>query len=298
MEENKDGEMLCIFKASSRRGSQIFLPPLAKNDSFYDGSIQNFCENEKPSHMRKDLFLKEVYNDADLIGKHSTVSSPNINIGPERKTRIGETFKISKLVDTWFWCNPCLMFLLVSRFLGHFSMVLFFMFLPSLLLEYGFSLEKASLMLTVIGISNTVFRIVVGALMDHPRISPSMLTALGFVLQAVVQCLLPFVNNYAMLMALGGVIGVIQAPYNVGLSIILGEMVPMKNIASTFAKMALFQGIGSVIGPSVAGMIYDITMDIKVLFFVAASINILGGIACGLSIFIYRRTKIKDLNTK
>ena len=85
------------------------------------------------------------------------------------------TFKLSKLIDTWFWFNPSLMLLLLSRFLGHFSLVLFFMFLPTLLLEFGYSLEEASLMLTVLGITNTVSRIVVGAMMDHPRISPAML---------------------------------------------------------------------------------------------------------------------------
>ena len=97
-------------------------------------------------------------------------------------------------------------------------------------------------------------------------------------------------------MVLGGVIGIIQAPYNVGLSIILGEIVPMKNIASTFAKMALFQGIGSIVGPSIAGLIYDITKNINVLFLIAASINIIGGMACASSILISRRTKIKAFN--
>ena len=210
---------------------------------------------------------------------------------------VARSFKLSNLIDTWFWSNPSLMLLLLSRFLGHFSLVLFFMFLPTLLLEFGYSLEEASLMLTVLGITNTVSRIAVGAMMDHPRISPAMLTTVGFTIQAILQFLLPFVENYAILMVLGGVIGIIQAPYNVALSIILGEIVPMKKIASTFAKMALFQGIGSIVGPSISGLIFDITMDIKVLFFIAASINLIGGIACGASILISKRTQIKDLNT-
>ena len=129
------------------------------------------------------------------------------------------------------------------------------------------------------------------------RIIKELLTTVGFTIQAILQFLLPFVENHAILMALGGMIGIIQAPYTVALSIILGEIVPMKKIASTFAKMALFQGIRSIVGPSIAGLIFDITMDIKVLSFIAAIINLIGGIACWVSILISNKTPIKDLHS-
>ena len=308
LKKNVDSELRYNFKASSRRGSRIFLPPLAKTDSFYDGSIQNVVENKKHSLTDKNSSQLASTTNTNLEQRQSTLniskldiekSAPTLQCGiePRKKKSMERTCKLSNLIDTWFWFNPSLMLLLLSRFLGHFSLVLFFMFLPTLLLEFGYSLEEASLMLTVLGITNTVSRIVVGAMMDHPRISPAMLTTVGFTIQAILQFLLPFVENYAILMTLGGVIGIIQAPYNVALSIILGEIVPMKKIASTFAKMALFQGIGSIVGPSIAGLIFDITMDIKVLFFIAAIINLIGGIACGVSILISNRTPIKDLDS-
>ena len=256
--------------------------------SVFQGSNSNLNNNSEYQTKSYQIDNRELKEE----NKEGKILSPAY-IETEAKVK---TLAISKMIDTWFWFNPSLMMFLLSRFLGHFSMVLFFMFLPTLLLEFGYSLEEASLMLTVLGISNTLFRIVVGALMDHPMINPALLTTIGFILQALVQCLLPFLDNYLVLMILGGVIGIIQAPYNVGLSIICGEIVPMKNIASTVAKMALFQGIGSIMGPSLAGLIYDITMDIKVLFLIAASVNIIAGIACGSSVLISRRTKIKQLN--
>ena len=177
----------------------------------------------------------------------------------------------------------------MSRFLGHFSMVLFFMFLPSLLLESGFSLGDASLMLTTIGITNSICRVAVGAMMDHPRVSPALLTSLGFLLQGILQCILPFQTKYIVFIMFGGIFGVTQAPYNVGLSIIVGEMVSMDKLPSTFAKMALFQGIGSIVGPSLAGVVYDMTNSVKLLFFVAASVNIVGGVTCGISTYIFNK---------
>ena len=192
IENNVDKQLQYKFDASSRRGSRIFLPPLAKSDSFYDGSVQNVVEIKSSCQIKKDSTDGDLDLNKNFARRQSTVNLSKLDIESRNKKCMKKTLKISNLIDTWFWFNPSLMLLLLSRFLGHFSMVLFFMFLPTLLLEFGYSLEKASLMLTVIGISNTVFRIVVGALMDHPRISPAMLTTVGFILQAILQCLLPF----------------------------------------------------------------------------------------------------------
>ena len=170
-------------------------------------------------------------------------------------------------------------------------MVLFFMFLPSLLLKCGYSLGEASLVLTSISITNTVSRIVFGALMDHPKVSPTLLTTLGFMLQALLQFIIPFNYNYILFVLFGIMFGVVQAPYNIGLSIILGEMLPTGKLASAFAKMALLQGTGAIVGPCVAGFIYDTTNNVQLLFFLAASISVISGLSCGMSAYLFNKTK-------
>jgi MFS family permease len=284
IEKNTDGETEFVFQPSQRRGSKILLPPLAKHESFYDGSIKDLSEIDSMPRSKK----KSPDNNGDVKFRPSIVNVSAFDKDAQSKD---SGFILWKFIDPEFWCNPSLMLLLISRFLGHFSVVLFFMFLPTLLLDRGFSLGQASLMLTALGISNSIFRITVGALMDHPRVSPALLTTAGFILQGIIQCMLPFLDNYVIFLVFGGVMGCVQAPYNVGLSIILGEMVPMEKIASTFGKMALFQGIGSIIGPSVAGLIYDVTNDVKLLFFMAAGVNFIAGIVCGVSGYIYNKSK-------
>ena len=284
IENNKERDTEFIFQPSESRGSNILLPPLAKHESFYDGSIKDLSENDTMSRSTRE----SSDNIEDVTFRPSIVSVAVFDKDVQSKH---SGFRLWRFIDLEFWCNSSLMLLLMSRFLGHFSMVLFFMFLPTLLLECGFSLGEASLMLTTIGISNTVFRITVGALMDHPRVNPALLTTAGFILQGIIQCILPFLDSYVMFLVFGGVIGITQAPYNVGLSIILGEIVPMEKIASTFGKMALFQGIGAIVGPSVAGFIYDETNNVKLLFFIAAGINFIGAIVCGLSVYIYNKSK-------
>ena len=47
VEDNaEEGGTEFVFKPKQRRGSRLFLPPLAKPDTFIDGSLTNLRENE------------------------------------------------------------------------------------------------------------------------------------------------------------------------------------------------------------------------------------------------------------
>ena len=96
--------------------------------------------------------------------------------------------------------NSSLWFLLVSRLSAILSLSLLFMFLPILLIDQGFSLKQAGLILMVYGITNTVSRVIVGALMDHPRVNIFILTAAGLFLQAIVMCMFSICDQYIVLM--------------------------------------------------------------------------------------------------
>ena len=263
-----------IFETGERGENKILSPPLARSESFYDGSISDIQQK-------------------GAVPDNLTSLSQENSEGEDDKKTSNVAFSISRFVDTWFWFNPSLLFLLLSRFLGHASMVLFFMFLPSLLLECGYSLGEASLVLTSISITNTVSRILFGALMDCPKVSPALLTALGFILQALLQFIIPFNNNYILFVLFGVMFGIVQAPYNIGLSIILGEMLPTEKLASAFAKMAFLQGAGAIVGPCVAGFIYDTTNNVQILFFLAAIISVISGLSCGMSAYLFNKTKLK-----
>ena len=78
--KNVDSEPQYNFKASSRRGSRIFLPPLAKTDSFYDGSIQNVVENQKHSLTNKNSSELASNKNENLAKRQSTVNVCKLDI--------------------------------------------------------------------------------------------------------------------------------------------------------------------------------------------------------------------------
>ena len=230
-------------------------------------------------------------NTADPTRRYSVVTLPEFHElhKIQKKETLWQSFL--QLLDLSFWHDPCVCLLCLSRFLGTAANSTFFVFMPSALVSVGFSLQQASLLLTVIGIVNTASRVLVGFVMDHPKINVIMLTAIGIALQALTLFIFPYCNDYVSLMVLGGVIGVVSAPLNVSLSIMLGELLPVEKLASSFAKMAVSQGFGGVAGPTLAGSIYDYTKSFKLALIMAAIGYAAAAMACGLVAYLHYKQK-------
>ena len=82
-----------------------------------------------------------------------------------------------------------------------------------------------------------------------------------------------------------------MAPHQIGMSIVIGEMLPIEKVASACGLMSLAQGIGTIIGPPLGGFIYDNSKDHKVIFFMIAIGYIISGISCWLSGYLYNRER-------
>ena len=278
--EDKVKTVEFIFKPNAPEGSKLFLPPLARTDTFYDGSLAN-------------LFgpISSNNNVSNAVDAHSgeTHSVVCMSVFDQESTE-GEKIieKIKKLVDLSFWKSLPLSMLFLSRFFGNFSVTIFYVEFPSMLLKNGFSMRQASVLLTIIGMANSIPRIFMGSLMDHPRINSCLLIGAGFLVEALVLCVLPFTFDYSYLIVYGIIIGVSNCPYWVGLSGALGRMVPMEKVASTCGTMSIAQGLGSAVGPPIAGIVFDATQSYSFVLYIIAIGLIISGTSCCCATYMNR----------
>ena len=100
-----------------------------------------------------------------------------------------------------------------------------------------------------------------------------------------------------MLLVIAAILGINTAPYEVGLSKIVGDMLPLEKAPSAFGKLALAKGLGSVVGPSLAGFIYDRSKDHKVVLFLAAIGFFVGGLTFCISAYLHKKQKKKSSGT-
>ena len=219
--------------------------------------------------------------------RYSTV---NLDIFDEKPKEKNHLKKMVECFDFTFWKNPAMICLLLSRFFGNISMSTFYMYLPSILLEKDISMAQASIMLTVVNIVNTIFRVSFGALMDHPKINCLLLNGFTFILGGLAVCVFPFFKNYWILMVLGGINGAMIATYPVCLSVALGQMVETDQLASVAGKLSVGMGLGSLVGPVLAGYIFDYSQNVKMISFYNASAYFLTSLFACMSALLHRRS--------
>ena len=289
VEDNLQGPTELVFQPKTRRGSKIFLPALAKSNTFYDGSLNEKNDNPILASNGKQSLANE--NKPSMQRKYSVVNLVVFEKDSKRKNCFK---KIIEFVDLTFWKNPAMLCLFLSRFFGNISMSTFYMYLPSILLEQDISLAQASIMLTVVNIVNTIFRVSFGALMDHPKINCLLLNSFTFVIGAVIVCIFPFFKSYSMLMVLGGINGAMLATYPVCLSIAIGQMVPTEKLPSVAGKLSFGMGIGSLIGPVLGGFIFDYSKNPMMLSFYNAAAYFLTAIFACASALLHRRSVKND----
>ena len=279
LEQDTEGTTELVFQPKERKGSKIFLPPLAKSNTFYDGSIDDkFAEDNSVCHknLQSNDRRYSVVNTAVLYhnGQEDSISK-----------------RIFDFFDLNFWKDSAMLSFLASRFFGNFSMATFYMFLPIILIENQFSMSQASIMLSVIGVPNMFSRIIVGAIMDHPRVDCVLLNFIGFTLVSIILCVFAFSDNYTVLLVLAALLGINFAPYQVNTSIALGQMLPTEKVASGSGKCMCIMGIASIIGPVLTGYIFDNTKDHKIIIFMIAFGFFVSGLTCLITTCIHVRRK-------
>lgn len=81
-------------------------------------------------------------------------------------------------------------------------------------------------------------------------------------------------------------------------SVILVDLLGIDKLTNAFGLLLLFQGIGSFIGPPIAGFMYDETQSYTLSFLFAGSSMVLSGLILYFCIPILQRNSARDKSEK
>ncbi|KAL8616130.1 hypothetical protein ACOMHN_066617 [Nucella lapillus] len=169
------------------------------------------------------------------------------------------------------------------------------MYMPTLTHEQGISKSDAALLISIIGMANTVGRVLAGYVSDQPWADCLLINNGALVTGGVTTCCVPFFRKYALFAGYSYLFGTCIAVF-VSLrtiilvellavfvslrTIILVELLGVDRLTNSFGLLIMFQGTSTYLGAPVAGMLSDLTGDYNISFYTAGTFIALSGLIC------------------
>uniref|UniRef100_A0A6A7FZE8 Monocarboxylate transporter 14 n=1 Tax=Hirondellea gigas TaxID=1518452 RepID=A0A6A7FZE8_9CRUS len=247
-------------------GSQSGL--LHRKDIFYRGSLLNIPEYKRnPSCYRESV--RRTDEDEDYM------ESKDKGCGRcSKETR--ETLR--SLTDFGLLTDPIFQLFALSNFLTSIGFYAPYIFIVDRALDLGIESARTVTLLSVLGISNTISRVVLGYVSDLRWINRLYVYNIALTICGLGTCASIWMVSFESQMLYAAIFGSTSGAY-VGLtSVVLVDLLGMERLTNAFGLLLLAQGMASVIGPPICGSLYEMSQNYNYTFLLAGSMIAISGV--------------------
>lgn len=174
--------------------------------------------------------------------------------------------------------NPAIALFVFSTFTVVMAMYIPFFYFPTKGQVEGLEVFEAEFLLSIIGITNTIGRILAGWLSDRPWMSPFYLYICSLFSSGLAMLLTPFCSNSTSLSFMAAVFGLTMAVWTSLRPILLVKFLGLDQLGKSFGLLSLVSGVAALIGAPIAGEVMEMTDNVNHCFFMAGGLIILSGL--------------------
>ncbi|XP_014673667.1 PREDICTED: monocarboxylate transporter 4-like [Priapulus caudatus] len=181
----------------------------------------------------------------------------------------------------------------VSMILWNIGTVTVFVTVSDYLIESGIAQDKAYFLLTIIGISNTIGRLLAGftALIRHIRYANHWVYTVSVAGHAISSMLFSTGGTFGVFALYGTLFGFFFGLQLGALANVIIDLFGIKKFNNSYGYLMFAEGIGNVIGAPIAGALRDYTRSYVVSFLCAGSSSLLSSAILVLLYFCDKRQK-------
>ncbi|XP_046557847.1 monocarboxylate transporter 12-like [Haliotis rubra] len=143
--------------------------------------------------------------------------------------------------------------------------------LPDMASQRGFSKSNVAVLLSIMGISGVILRLPVAWVSDFRSVSRLLIHTLSLLVCGVATVICPFVYSYWGLALYSAVHGGFIGVYGSFLSVLVADIVGVRDSNKAFAFLVFFGGLPSLFSSPLAGWMYDGTQSYITSFCFAGS---------------------------
>ncbi|XP_053970364.1 monocarboxylate transporter 12 [Hylaeus volcanicus] len=290
-----------VYTVSFRRMSNnagittISQPNLISKDTLHQESLEN-TQKEIPiliqRHNEEMVYIQSLKTEPCGV---ECSNSDSKKFKAYCKNKIGhlkETMDLSILKD------PVFILFTFSNFCTSIGFYVPYVYVMPQAEEQGINKKDASYLLAVIGIANTVGRIILGYISDKPWVNRLLIYILCLTTCGISTIFSTVCTSFATFALYSSVFGFTSGAY-VGLtSVILVDLLGLRRLTNAFGLLLLFQGFASLLGPPIAGWLYDALESYDPGFFTAGGMITVSGLILFFIPLIQRKVKQNVNNNK
>lgn len=216
---------------------------------------------------------KDIFYSGSLLNIPKYRSNPNVCYAS-----VPTVDKVSRIEKHTFWCcprevchallemtdfsllkNPVFLIFGISNFLTSIGFNVPFIYTKARVSELGFAGgEDASVLLSIIGISNTVGRITLGYLSDRAFINRLWVYNVSLVINGLATAFSCYAGSYVSMAVYCATFGATAGAYVSLTSVILVDLLGLDKLTNAFGLLLVFQGVSCLLGPPITGWLYDV----------------------------------------
>ncbi|XP_076237454.1 monocarboxylate transporter 5-like isoform X2 [Calliopsis andreniformis] len=275
--------------------SALSQPVLNSKDILYLNSLEDI--------HKEPLNLVRKYNeemDHTLASITPAINKTEYSKTTNKKCKVAakrNTSFLQQMLSTSMLKDPVFILFTFSNFCTSIGFYIPYVYVLPQAEEQGINKKDASYLLSVIGIANTVGRIILGYVSDKPWVNRLLVYNLCLTLCGIATILSTLCTSFIMFAIYSSVYGFTSGAY-VGLtSVILVDLLGLKNLTNAFGLLLLFQGFASLLGSPIAGWLYDALKSYNPGFFTAGGMITISGLML-FFIPLIQRKKPKNVNEK
>lgn len=260
-----------------------YMRPMYRKDIFYSGSIRHIPQFQSQPDVKTYLVSTTSIPAAVPPEKESCIWRC-LNVPKAAKDILKEMLDLSLLKDPVFLI-ACLAE--VAAFIGLFVP---FVYMVPRAIDKGVEKNTAAFLLSVCGITNTIGRVLSGALADFKWVNSLLLHNLALIFAGLACFLNMYCTSYGFMCAFAAFFGLCVATFIALTSIILCDLMGLEKLTNAFGLLTMTRGLSCIAGPPIAGFVYDGTKNYDVSFHIGGAVLVLSGLLyCLLHLPVFKR---------
>lgn len=218
--------------------------PLYRDDAFYAGSLAKIPQYTSQTSLGYHMSVTRLPTKQDIIEEEERTCK----LCPEAVRRT-----LATMLDTSLLKSPSFMLLACSGFLTMMGFFVPFIFIVPRAEEGHMDKDTALMVVSAIGISNTIARIVCGLLSSFPSVSALMLNNVAITIGGIFTIFSGLWITSAYQFTFAAIFGICIACFSALRSIIAVELMGLEKLTNAFGFLMLFQGLAAAVGAPIAG---------------------------------------------